>query len=233
MTHTPPQGHLQPLAANLWVVDGTIRMPPGPLPRRMTIARLANGELVAFSVIALDEAGMRAIEALGRPTYMVVPNPFHRQDAAAWKARYPDLQVVAPRGARSAVEEIVPVDDTEGVFPDASVQFVTIPGTADAESALVVRSTGETTLVVNDIIGNVQDAKGLMKLVLRAMGFAGREPQVPRMYKARGIKDPAAVAGQFRAWAQLADLKRIIVSHGRIIESDPAGLLQRLAAKLS
>ena len=103
----------------------------------------------------------------------------HRQDAAAWKARYPQVRVVAPGGARAAVEEIVPVDDTVGVFPDEAVRFVTMPGTGDGESALLVASPGETTLVINDLIGNVQNSKGLMKLALLAMGFAGSEPQFP------------------------------------------------------
>ncbi len=109
-----PHGKLIELAENLWTVEGTIRMPPGPLQRRMTIARLQNGALVVFSAIALDEAEMRKIEALGEPSFLIVPNPFHRQDAAAWKARYPDMRVVTPAGARTAVEQAVPVDDLRG-----------------------------------------------------------------------------------------------------------------------
>ena len=42
---TPPantaSSALAIIADDLWVVDGVIQMPPGPLPRRMTIARLA------------------------------------------------------------------------------------------------------------------------------------------------------------------------------------------------
>jgi hypothetical protein len=70
-------------------VDGEIQMPPGPLPRRMTPSWLADGGLVIFSAIALKETAMQQVEALGQPRYLIVPNAFHRQDAAVWKSRYP------------------------------------------------------------------------------------------------------------------------------------------------
>lgn len=225
-------GALRAIAENLWVADGVIQMPPGPLPRRMTIARLASGDLVVFSAIALDDRGMAEIDNLGRPAFLVVPNAFHREDAQAWKARYPAMQVVAPERARSAVDEIVHVDDTAGDFGDASVRFVPVAGTR-GESALVVRHRSGATLVINDLIANVQDARGLMRLVLTLMGFAGRHPQVPRMFKRRAVEDADMVARQFRDWAELPGLERIIVSHGAIIEDAPARLLHRLADKLS
>jgi hypothetical protein len=225
-----PHGELIALAENLWTLEGTIKMPTGRLPRRMTIVRLEDGGLLVFSAIAVDEAEMHKIEALGRPTYLVIPNAFHREDAPAWKARYPDMRVITPEGARAGVEQVVPVDDCQ--FSGETVQFHPVPGTGNGESALVVASASGTTLVMNDLIGNVQNARGLMGWVLLAMGFAGGKPQVPRAYKARAIKDRRAVAVQFRQWAELAGLRRILVSHGAIIEQDPAQLLRDLAKSL-
>jgi hypothetical protein len=227
-----PHGKLTELAENLWTVEGTIKMPTGPLSRRMTVARLGTGELVIFSAIAVDETAMSALEKLGHPTFLVVPNAFHREDAPGWKARYPRIRVVTPAGARAAVEQVVPVDTTTDPFGDPRVRLVPVPGTGDVESALVVGSNSGTTLVINDIIGNVQNARGLMRPVLSMMGFAGRKPQVPRMFVARVVKDKAAVAGQFRQWAAIPDLKRIVVSHGATIEHDPKGVLLGLAEGL-
>jgi hypothetical protein len=227
-----PHGPLVPLADNLWTVEGSIQMPPGPLSRRMTIVRLQSGHLVIFSAIALAQAEMQQIEDLGQPTYLVVPNAFHREDAPVWKSRYPAMRVIAPAGARSGVEQILPVDDTEDVFNEAAVRFITVPGTEDAESALLVKSADGTTLVINDLIGNVRNARGVMKLVLSLMGFAGSKPQVPRMFAARAVKDKPAVAAQFRRWATVPDLRRIVVSHGAIIDQDPKGVLSGLADRL-
>lgn len=225
-------GALRVLAENLLVADGTIQMPPGPLPRRMSVARLANGDLVIFSAIALDDAGFGEVEQLGLPSFLVVPNGFHRQDAPLWKARYPGIRVVAPAGARSAVEEVVPVDDTTGDFGDPRVRFVAVAGTK-GESALVVQHAAGATVVVNDLIGNVQHARGVMRFILTLMGFSGRRPQVPRAFKARAIDDAGLVARQFREWADLPQLQRIIMSHGTIIDTAPAEVLRRLADTLS
>ena len=227
-----PHGPLTALAENLWIVDGIIAMPPGPLPRRMTVARLADGSLVIFSAIRLSETEFGRLEQLGPPRYLVVPNGFHRHDAAAFKARYPQLRVVTPEAARAMVEEVVPVDATTDIFADPTVRFLTVPGTGDRESALLVTSAGGTTLVLNDLVGNVRDSRGLMKLVLTLMGFAGRRPQVPRMFARRVVTDRHAVATQFREWAALPGLERIIVSHGAMIDGDARGELLRLADSL-
>jgi hypothetical protein len=228
-----PHGLLQQLADNLWIVDGEVRMPPGPLPRRMTIGRLADGGLLVFSAIALGESEMQKIEALGRPAVLVVPNAFHRLDAPAWKARYQDIRVVTPEAARKKVEEVVPVDGTTGDFSDPNVTLVTVPGTGEGEAALVVRSQSGTTLVINDLIGNVQNAKGLMRIALSLMGFGGSRPQVPRAFKMRMVKDGPAVGAQFSRWATIPDLKRVVVSHGSVIDTDPGDVLRQLAKSLT
>ena len=53
---------------------------------------------------------------------------------------------------------------------------------------------------------------------------------MPRDVRGLLIADKAALAAQFRAWAD-AGLRRIIPSHGTVID-DPAPVLRRLAAEL-
>ncbi|MGH8213507.1 MAG: hypothetical protein ACREPP_09815, partial [Rhodanobacteraceae bacterium] len=91
-------GSVQELDEGILTVEGTITMPLGNFPRRMTVARLAGGGTVIYSAVALEEADMSRIEALGAPTFMVVPSGHHRFDARIWKHRYPSLTVVAPPG---------------------------------------------------------------------------------------------------------------------------------------
>lgn len=78
---------------HMWAVEGTVQMPPGPLPPRMTIARVASGELVIFSAIALNNAEMAEVDLLGLPAFIVVPIAVHREDAQAWKGRLPVMRV--------------------------------------------------------------------------------------------------------------------------------------------
>ena len=105
-----PHGKLTEVDENVLTVTGELHMPLGDLPRRMTVARLNDARLVVFSAIALDEVEMQALEDYGQPAFLVVPNDHHRLDARAWKERYPSMQVVAPEGSRTKVEEAVHVD---------------------------------------------------------------------------------------------------------------------------
>src|SRR6202008_3583028 len=110
--------------------------------------------------IALDEDEMSALEAYGRPAVLIVPSDKHRLGARTWKERYPAIQVAAPEGARAKVEESVAVDTVAPRLDDPNVQFVTVPGTRGREAALVVRTPKGTTLVLNDVVGNIRDAAG-------------------------------------------------------------------------
>jgi hypothetical protein len=227
-----PHGQLTPVGDNILTLVGEIHMPIGDFPRRMTVVRLKDGRLVIFSAIALDEGEMARIEAFGTPAFLIVPCDRHRLDAPIFKQRYPALQVITPAGGRAKVEEVVPVDATSADFGDPAVRLVDVSGTAAHEAALEVEGPDGLTLIVNEIIGNIHGAKGLRGWLLGVMGFAGEEPQAPLSDKLQFAKGRAQLAAQFRTWADRPDLKRIIVSHGDIIESDPQGVLRRLAETL-
>jgi hypothetical protein len=215
-------------------VAGEIKMPLGNFPRRMTAVRFAGHRTVIFSAIALDEPEMARIEAMGQPAVLIVPGDAHRLDARIWKQRYPHIHVITPPGARDAVAEAVPVDATHDILNDPEVRFITVAGTGGHEAALVVRRKSGVTIICNDVIGNVAHPHGIGANVMgRLMGFGVSEPEVPRVVKHRVIDDPIALAAQFGAWAAEPDLRRVIVSHGDIIEDEPAGVLNMLAEKLS
>jgi len=227
-----PHGPLTEVDDGILTVVGVIRMPLMKLPRRMTVVRLSDGRLVIWSAIALNEQGMTRLESFGRPAFLIVPNSKHRLDLKAWKARFPQAQVVAPRGARDKVAEIMPVDACEPSFGDPEVQFLPVAGTDEREGALLVRRGKATTLVVNDLIGNIRDARGFGGWLLRVMKFAGTSPQVPSPVKAVMLKDAAAFRAQLLQWSQIDGLRRILVSHGEPIEPNAAQALKDLAASL-
>jgi hypothetical protein len=228
-----PHGKLSRLDDNLLSVTGDLHMPVGDVPRRMTVARLADSRLVVYSAIALDEAEMAALEAFGTPSYLVVPNDIHRMDAKIWKDRYPNMRVVAPAGVRKEVEEVVAVDETSPDFGDPQVEYVTVPGTEEHEAALIVKTWSGTTLVVNDLIWNLNDRPGFGGWLFKVMGFTGNEPKIPTVVELRGIKDKNALRAQLERWARIPNLNRIIVSHGEIVTRDAPGVLDRLAESLA
>jgi hypothetical protein len=208
-----PHGQLIELDENLFTVTGTVSMPVGQLPRRMTVARISGHRLVIFSAMSLADDEMRRLEELGEPAFMIIPNDHHRMDAPAWKARYPNIRVIAPAGAREKIEKVVLVDATAVDFRDSSVVFMSV-------------------LVLNDLVGNIRDASGFSGWFLKMMGFAGDEPHIPFPIKRAVIESKGQVRDQLLRWAALPSLQRIVVSHGAIIDEDPGGALRRLAGSL-
>jgi hypothetical protein len=228
-----PHGELSEIDEGILTVEGEIRMPLGSFPRRMTVVRLSDSRLVVWSAIALDAKEMATLEAFGRPAFLIVPNDHHRLDAKAWKDRYPQLQVVAPQGSRAKVEQMVPVDTTAPDFGDPDVQFATVAGTRDREAALVVRTSNGTTLVLNDLVGNIRDASGIGGWLLGLAGFAGKSARIPRVVKLNLVRDASGLRAQLLRWAEMESLKRILVSHGEPVVANPRQTLRDLAGSLA
>ena len=222
-----PHGKLTRLNDRILTVVGDLKMPLLELPRRMSVVRSTTG-LVIFSAIALNEAGMAELEAFGRPAFLVVPSERHRLDAPSYLRRYPGITVVAPRAGAEKIGEVVHIDTSTPDFGDPTLRYVEIAG----DSALEVHGDDGLTLIVNDLIGDIHGESGLGGWLLRVMGFAGEDPQVPGPVKLTLGKHKIEVAQQFRRWAERDDLRRIIVSHGDTIDADPRGVLRRLAASI-
>lgn len=218
-------GTLERLADNLYSVTGTLDMPLGETVRRMTIAKLADGRLVVFSAIALDEQEMAKVDALGSVAFLVVPSGIHRLDIKGWTQRYPDARVIAPAGAREKVEELVEVDATTVALTDRRVKLLTIPGTGEQEMAMLVTTGTKKTLVLADLIFNLPAQHGFARFAFTLLGFGPGHPTQPALVRMRLVKDKDAMREQLRAWANDAGLERILVSHGDPIEKPREALL--------
>ena len=147
-------GPLEELSGNLWRVDGAV--PKMALRRNMVVARLGDGRLVVHNAIALREGEQRKLEAWGEPAFLLVPSGYHRLDAFAWKARYPKVVVLAPRGSRAKVDEVV---RTDGAYEDLpandAVRLRTLRGVKEREGAMLVTSPDGTSVVLNDVVFNL------------------------------------------------------------------------------
>jgi hypothetical protein len=228
-----PHGPLREIDKGLLTVVGQIPMPLGNFPRRMTVVGLSGGRTALWSPISLVDEEMGRIEALGEPAFLIIPGVAHRLDARPFKARYPNAKVMAPSGAKEAVSQAVPVDLLFDQLEDPETSFITVAGTGNRESALVVRRPDGASLIVNDVIAHVANPQGFGAwLMARLFGFGAKRPAVPRPIRSKLIREPEELAAQLEKWASMPDLLRIIPSHGEIIDDRPASHLLRLAKTL-
>lgn len=222
-------GPLEKLADNLWRVEGAL--PGMSLRRTMTVVRRADGSLLLHSPIALDDERLRELEALGSISAMVVPNVGHRLDAPAFKARYPNALVWCPRGGRSKIEEVVPVNGTYDAFADdGTVRFETLDGVAEGEGAMLVRSSDGMTVVLNDAVMNMDKKHDLLGYLFTTILGSAPGPRISRLARLLFIKDQAALRRHLERLAETPNLQRLIVSHEKVARGADARSALRHAA---
>jgi len=223
LKHDPLEKH----GDNLWSVTGT--MPNPNINRRMVLARLANGGLVIHNAIALDDASMAELEAFGDPAYLLVPNGFHRQDAFIYKQRYPKLRVLCPRASTAKVKQVVETDGTfEDLPSDPRVKLFHLRGVKDREGALFVQSDTGSSVAFCDVVMNIPKRSGLIGFAIAPTG----RPGIPRFSRWMTVSDKAAFRAHLEELASPADLKRVLVGHGKNLTDDPGATLKALATEL-
>jgi len=225
LTHEP----VVQLADNLRWVRGDLQ--GMSLKRTMTVVRRADGGLVIHNAIAMQESDMQALEAWGTPTFMIVPNGWHRMDAPMFKRRYPALRVVAPQGSRERIEQVVAVDDTYESFPnDASVRLAPLPGVA-AEGVMVVTSSDGVSIVLNDAVFNMDKKRDMLGYLFTTVMGSAPGPRISRLAKLTLVKDKGALRAHLEQLAQTPNLVRLIVAHEKVASGPDAAAALLSAAQ--
>ena len=225
----------------------------GPPTRNMVIYRIPGWDgvqnnkenpLVIYNAVAVDENTMEEIEALGKPTVLIVPNCYHRCCAAVYKKRYPDILVVCPAPAREKVLEIVEVDKTidEWAKMDEYSKYVTsktIDGWGPFENVLELQleasAKGKKAVVVCDLLFTVpyKDDAGYAErfmtwlfdssIVLPTKKDEIIVPKVARLSRIFAIEDWKKAENWYRTYAREEGEKvaSIVVGHGPpVVEVD-------------
>jgi hypothetical protein len=227
-----PHDDIEQLAPNLWSVRGRL---PFPLMRYMVIYRLGDGTLLLHSVIAMNDEGMAKLEALGRPSVMIVPHTGHRMDAPFYKARYPDIRVLAPAGARAKVEEVIKVDAScEEALSALGVRIHPVPGFKHHELAYELDLTGGgKALVMSDAVANRDHPAGFGGWFFANVTGGIKGPLgVPRIMKVMMMTSKAEARTGLQKLADIPGLALLSVAHGRPLRDGVSQALRDAAAQL-
>jgi hypothetical protein len=230
-----PLDALKPVADDVFIVDGSM---PGlmgrMLPVRMTVIRLANGDVLLHSPIRFSNALKDQLQTLGRIAHLVAPNTAHWTFLQGWQQACPTATTWAIPGLRQR-EQVkrsgVRLDyDLGETAPDAwgsTVKLIMVPGGLSFHEAALFHQPSRT-LVLTDLVTNLELAKVplIMRPVVRAFGMGapdGMPPPYLRAVVKLRRKDAMLAA------SSLLDLdpERVIFAHGRWFEADGAQALRR------
>ena len=190
---------------------------------RMTILKTQSG-LLLYSPVALNAEHVASIRALGKVTDIVAPNLFHHMYLRPCVAAFPDANCWVPEGL---LEKIGPVDGAQIITPDIifgnddNIKKFTLTGHRIQETMIFHEPS--RTLLTADLLYNYQSEQyPAEKLFFWMIGNYGR-PNVA-FYHRFSIKDKSSIQCMIdtvTSWP----INRIIMSHGRIIESADAGTI--------
>ncbi|MBA2321886.1 MAG: hypothetical protein H0V89_12120 [Deltaproteobacteria bacterium] len=209
-----PHRPLVQVLPGLWSLTGSL--PTLPLPRNMVLWRLGDGRIVVHSAVCVDDARLSEIQALGPLAFLLVPNQGHRQDAPAWKSRFPDIVVISPRNARAKVQEVIPVEaHCEDVLPPLGVACLVPPGFKEGyELVYDVPVDGGRALVINDVLANGEKFPGFKGMMLGLFGVPGGGFGRARIVNLSFGKNRGAFRPFVEQLAARTDLVAMTVSHG-------------------
>jgi hypothetical protein len=215
------------LADNLWQVTGSLKL---PIPRNMTVWRAPDGRLVLYSVVAMHDEGMRSLEALGEPGYLVIPHKRHHMDAPFYKARYPAMRVL---GASREPANGVTIDGSLDELETLGVRGGRIPGTDHEELALELPLRGGCAFCVCELLGNVTPQGSLQRLAARVLGPPGGGVGLSRIVRLREVTDRPRLRAWFEEHARRTDLLMLLMGHGTPIlgRAEVSAVLARAATQ--
>lgn len=239
-TTYPPLNVPKEVAQDIWIVDGgPIQVMGLPLPLRMTVLRLGNGDLLLHSPIQHSEHLQHALERLGRIRHLIAPDSAHWFFLLTWQQACPNALTWGAPGLRSRaqVKKVgLRIDRDLETTPSAEwadeIEQVIVPGGFGfAEVDFFHRAS--RTLVLTDLVLNLEPAKlpPLARQLARLIGATAPDGKAPIYLRlVIGLKrEPATRAAvQMIAWQP----QRVIFTHGRWFDQDGTAALKRSLAWL-
>lgn len=231
----------KPVAGNIGIVDGPfeyltvggVRLPL-PFTTRMTVVRLANGDLFLHSPIKFDDRLAAELRRLGTPRHLVSPNQFHYAHIGEWQKAFPEaIAWASPRVRKRARARGISIEfsrDLDAIPPQdwrGEIDQTLFPGGYFKE--FIFFHEPSKTLILTDTIINIElDKIGEpWRTITRLTGmyhpygeiFFGM--RLPLLLQRR--KRDAALA-KIRSWRP----HRIILSHGRCFEAHGGKVVRRI-----
>ncbi len=95
---------------------------------------------------------------------------------------------------------------------------------------MIVRSPDGQSVVLNDVVMNMDKKKDLLGYLFTSLFGSAPGPRVSRLARLLYVKDQPALRGHLERLAAMPDLVRLIVSHENVAHGAAAGAALREAA---
>jgi Domain of unknown function (DUF4336) len=214
------------IADGLWVATAPLRYIAFQLGTRMSVVRLASGDLWIHSPIALTPELRAAVDALGQVRHIVAPNVYHHLYAAEWSRAYPDAALSGPRALGKKRKDLplaATLEDAAGAPWATELEPVHIDGCMLDETVFV--HPASRTLISADLTENFPShPHWLTRMYLKASGNYGKVgwPRPLRLV----YRDHAATRRSLESLLA-RDFDRVVIAHGDVVARDGKAAIRR------
>lgn len=222
---------LKEFVDNIWVYDGeVVQWYSLPYTTRMTIVKLASGDLWIHSPAKITEALLQELHQLGKPTYLIAPNKIHHLYLPAWQQQFPEATIYAAPGLQAKRPDIRFCKDLEEQ-PEPEWQQdldqLIFRGSTMMEEVVFFHKITRT-LILTDLIENFprDHFTGYQKLLAQATGILAPHGQTPldwRLSYTFQKKLARSSLATILTWQP----ERIIIAHGECIQEQGTDFLRR------
>jgi len=208
---------LTELAPDLFVTERALRFGGLNIGTRMTVVRLAGGELFLHSPVSLDLELRRELEGVGKVRFVVAPNKMHHLFAGVYKEAWPDAELYCAPGLEEKRADIswhTSLGDRAPAAWSGQLGQVLFEGFPVANEVVFFHPPTRT-LVVTDLAFHIgEESPALTRLGFRLLGaYKNFGPTVMERILIRDRAAARASLERILAW----DFERVIVAHGSVL----------------
>jgi hypothetical protein len=218
---------LRELASNLWVTERRLRFLATEIGTRMTVIRLGSGELFVHSPVRLDDSTRQDLDALGPVRHVVAPSLFHHLYVADYPAAYPEAKLYAAPGLpekRRDVSFHTVLGDQAPAEWGGEIECLAFRGAPIANEVVFLHRPSRTLLLTDLAFYIGSESPPATRILFRLLGAYGRFG--PTLLERLILRDRGAARRSFEqilAW----DFDRVIVAHGRVLDTGGPEALRR------
>jgi hypothetical protein len=212
------------VAGQIWLCPYPVRLAGTTFEARMTVIRLASGQIMLHSPCDITASLAEEISALGPVAHIVVPGNFHHLHAISAQTAFPGAKTWICPG----IERKRPDLKYAGILGDEApvdwageIDQVLVQGTRIMREVAMYHRASRTLILV-DLIENFTNATpnigGALKFWFKTVLHMWGNPKPAPEYR-MGWNDRHTAARSLRhmlAW----DFQQIVLSHGDLIDHD-------------
>ena len=214
----------------IWLADGAQTQVIGfRYPTRMAVIRLAGGDLLIWSPVALSEPLRTELKALGEVRYLVAPNSLHHLFLGQWRDAYPQAKLHAAPGLAERRLDLVIDAELGGAPPpewSADLDQVLMAGNKITTEAVFFHHASGTALFT-DLLQQFPPGwfRGWRALIARLDLMTAPEPTTHRKFRVAFTDRRAARAALARIldWPSI----KVVMAHGQPVEQGGQAFIAR------